>query len=175
MKFQRKQLSRSNKIARLVWRFVWLCLYLPSPTPFHAWRRMLLRMFGAKIGRGVHPYPRATIWAPWNLEMHDFSCIADNVDIYCVDKVCIGAHSTISQYSYLCTASHDYTSSDFDLVAAPIDIGSRVWIAADVFLGPGVIVGEGAVVAARSVVARDIPAWVVVAGNPAKIIKTRPA
>jgi len=66
--------------------------------------------------------------------MADHSCLSEAVDCYCVDKITIGAHSTVSQYSFLCTASHDYTDPKMPLTTAPIVIGERVWIAADVFV-----------------------------------------
>jgi putative colanic acid biosynthesis acetyltransferase WcaF len=134
---------------------------------------MLLRFFGARIDKGAHPYPRAKIWAPWNLEMGPHSCISDDVDCYCVDRVHIGAHATVSQYSYLCTATHDIEDPHMPLVTAPITIAAGAWVCADVFIGPGVTIGEGAVVGARSSVFRSVDPWAVVAGNPAKLIKQR--
>lgn len=166
-------LSNANKIARTLWHAVWLLLFKPTPRLFHPWRCFLLRLFGAKLGKAVHPYPSARIWAPWNLEMGDHSCLSEQVDCYCVDKICIGAHSTVSQYSFLCTASHDYTKASMPLVTAPITIGKRVWITADVFVGPGVTIGNGAVITARSSVFSDIPAWSVARGNSAIPIRTR--
>lgn len=166
-------LSLRNKIARSVWHFVWLLLYRPSPRLLHAWRCLLLRLFGAKLGKGVHPYPSARIWAPWNLEMGDHACLSEGVDCYCVAKICIGAHSTVSQYSFLCSASHDYSQAAMPLVAAPITIGEWVWITADVFVGPGVKIGDGAVVTARSSVFHDLPPWMVAKGNPAVAVKPR--
>jgi len=166
-------LNRKNKLARTLWNIVWLCLYRPTPRLFHAWRCLLLRMFGAKLGKGVHPYPSARIWAPWNLEMGDHACLSEHVDCYSVDKIRIGAHTTVSQYSFLCTASHDYTRPDMPLVTAPITLGDRVWITADVFVGPGVTLGDGAVVTARSSVFSDLPPWQVCSGSPAKPIKER--
>jgi putative colanic acid biosynthesis acetyltransferase WcaF len=130
-------------------------------------------LFGAKIGRGVHPYPSAKIWAPWNLEMGDHSCLSFNVDCYSVAKVEIGAHATISQYSYLCTATHDFMVPDMPLVTAPIRVGEGAWVAACAFVGPGVTIGEGAVVGARAVVTKNVEAWTVVIGNPARFIKKR--
>jgi putative colanic acid biosynthesis acetyltransferase WcaF len=59
------------------------------------------------------------------------------------------------------------------LVAAPITIGDRVWITADVFVGPGVTIGDGAVVTARSSVFGDLPPWMVARGNPAVPVKPR--
>ena len=88
-------------------------------------------------------------------------------------KISIGANTTVSQYSYLCTASHDYSDSSMPLVAAPITIGERAWITADVFVGPGVTIGDGAVITARSSVFTDIEPWVVARGNPAVKVKPR--
>ena len=162
-----------NKIGRVLWSIVWLFLYRPSPKIFHGWRRFLLRLFGANIGKGVHVYPSAKIWAPWKLEMDDHSCLSFDVDCYCVDKVHIGSHTTVSQYSYICTASHNFEHPNTPLITSPITIGNGAWVAADVFIGPGVIIGEGAVVGARSTVLKHIAPWTVVAGNPAQFIKKR--
>jgi putative colanic acid biosynthesis acetyltransferase WcaF len=170
---QVQRITLGNRVARAVWHMVWLVLYRPTPRLFHAWRCLLLRLFGAKLGNQVHPYPTARIWAPWNLEMGDHACLSEGVDCYCVAKIQIGAYSTISQYSFLCTASHDHSKAAMPLVAAPITIGERVWITADVFVGPGVTIGDGAVVTARSSVFSDLPAWIVARGNPAVPVKSR--
>jgi putative colanic acid biosynthesis acetyltransferase WcaF len=169
----KSQLSLRNRVARAVWGVVWVLLFLPSLRPMHGWRRWLLRRFGARIGEGVRVYSSARIWAPWNLVMGDFSVLGDQVDCYSVDRIEIGAHSIVSQYSFLCTATHDVDQADFPLVTAPIHIGSRVWVAADSFIGPGVTVGEGAVVGARSSVFKDVEPWSVVGGTPAKLIRHR--
>jgi putative colanic acid biosynthesis acetyltransferase WcaF len=139
----------------------------------HGWRRFLLRLFGAKMGLGTFAYPSVQIWAPWNLVMGDHSCLSHFVDCYCVDKVTLGHHATVSQYSHLCTASHDYNKADMPLISAPIVIADFAWVTADVFVGPGVTVSEGAVIAARSTVTRDVPPWTVVAGAPAKFVRLR--
>jgi putative colanic acid biosynthesis acetyltransferase WcaF len=162
-----------KKAARAAWGVVWALLYRPSPRVCHSWRRFLLRLFGARVARGAHPYPSARIWAPWNLEMGEHSCLADRVDCYCVDKVSIGPHATVSQYTYLCTASHDYHRPDMPLITAPIVIGAGAWVAADVFVGPGVTVGKGAVVGARSSLFGDVEPWTVTVGTPTRILKRR--
>lgn len=167
-------LSVSNKVGRLVWNAVWLLLYRPSPTPLHAWRRCLLRLFGATVARGAYPYPRAKIWAPWQLSMGKYSCLANDVDCYCVAPITLGERVTVSQYSYLCSASHNYLDPSMPLVTAPITIESEAWIAADVFIGPGVRIGQGAVVGARSTVTKDVEPWTVVAGSPPKTRGLRP-
>jgi putative colanic acid biosynthesis acetyltransferase WcaF len=90
-----------------------------------------------------------------------------------VATIRIGAHATVSQYCFLCTASHDIETADMPLVTSSIQIGEGAWIAADVFVGPGVKIGQGAVVGVRSTVLKDVEPWTVVAGNPAKFIKRR--
>jgi len=162
-----------NKTARLTWGITWLLLFRPSPRILHGWRRILLRLFGAKIGRGVRVYPSARVWAPWHLEMEDFSCLGPQVDCYCVAPIRIAAHAVVSQYSHLCSASHDYEHPDFPLITGPIVIGEGAWVATDAFVGMGVTVGPGAVVGARSSVFKDVEPWTVVGGNPARFIKKR--
>jgi putative colanic acid biosynthesis acetyltransferase WcaF len=163
--------TRSNRAMRVLWQVVWLLAFRPSPKSLHGWRRFLLRLFGAQIGAGAHPYPSVRIWAPWNLQMGPHSCLGPEVDCYCVDRVVIGAWATVSQYSFLCAATHDYRDPTMPLVTAPIAVGERAWVAADAFIGPGVTIGKGAVVGARASVFRDVEPWTVVGGNPARIIK----
>jgi putative colanic acid biosynthesis acetyltransferase WcaF len=169
-----RKIGAMNRVARALWQVVWLLLFRPSPTSFHVWRRVLLRCFGASIGRGAHPYPSARIWAPWNLVMGDDSCLAHYVDCYSVDLVHLGPRVTVSQYSYLCTASHDYTKRAMPLVTGPIRIKADAWVTAGVFVGPGVTIGEGAVVGARSTVTRDVAPWAIVAGSPPRTVGIRP-
>ncbi|MBK1718331.1 WcaF family extracellular polysaccharide biosynthesis acetyltransferase [Thiocystis violacea] len=172
-KLRPQVLTGRNKLARAVWELVWLLLFRPSPRIFHSWRCMLARLFGARLGKRIRLYPSARIWAPWNLTMEDHSCLGPDVDCYCVDKIQIGHQAVVSQYSYLCTASHDYRDRELPLISAPILIGAQAWVTADVFVGPGVTIGEGAVVTARSSVFGDIPPWVVARGNPATPYKER--
>lgn len=166
--------SLANRLCRGLWGIAWLVLFRPSPKPLHRWRRALLRLFGARIGEGVVVHPSARIWGPWNLEMGDHSCLSPHVDCYSVNSVRIGSYATVSQYSFLCTASHDLDHPDMPLTTAPIAIGNHAWVAADVFVAPGIIVGEGAVVGARSTVLRNVAPWTVVAGNPLRTLRKRP-
>ena len=165
--------SLGNRLMRGLWGLVWCLLFRTSPKLCHTWRLWLLRLFGAKIGKGCHVYSSCRIWAPWNLTMGDHSCLSFGVDCYCVDKVTIGSNVTVSQYSRLCTASHDYTYPDMRLIHAPITVRNQAWICADVFVGMGVTIGQGAVAAARAMVTKDVDPWAVVAGNPAKQVKQR--
>src|SRR5258706_16069137 len=84
---QRASLSWKNKAGRVLWNFCRMALYRSTPTVFHGWRRFLLRCFGATIAGSARPYPRARVWAPWNLVMQERSCLADDVDCYCVGRI----------------------------------------------------------------------------------------
>ena len=163
-------LTWKNKAGRALWNLGWLTLYRPSPVMFHVWRRLLLRLFGATMEAGARPYPSARIWAPWNLTMREESCLAANVDCYCVAPIELGRRAIVSQGTYLCSASHDFRAPDFALVTAPIHIADGAWVAARAFVGPGVSIGARAVVAACAVVVRDVAPGAVVAGNPARIV-----
>lgn len=168
-----KKISFANKLYRVSWFLVWILLFRPTPRFMHVWRVFLLRIFGANLGRGVHVYPTARVWAPYNLTMGERSCLGDYVDCYSVDKILIGDETTISQYSFLCTASHDYHKKNMPLITSPISIGSQVWITADVFVGPGVILPDGVVITARSSVLKSVPPWTVCSGSPAVAIRSR--
>ena len=75
-----------NRVLRFVWRIVYFLFFLPSPRPFHNWRIFLLKIFGAKIGKHCHIYPKVNIWAPWNLKLGNYIGIADDVKLYSNDN-----------------------------------------------------------------------------------------
>ena len=167
-------LSTRNKLARLIWSMVWFVLARPLPRSLgNPWKLMLLRIFGAKVHPKAVVYSSAKIYMPWNLEMHEYACLAPEVDCYNVVKISIGAHATISQKTYLCAASHDITKSSNPLITASIIIMDQAWVGADAFIGMGVTVGQGAVVGAKSAVFKDVEPWTIIGGNPAKFIKKR--
>lgn len=105
--------------------------------------------------------------------MEEYSCIASDVECYNVDKVFVGAHATVSQGAFLCTASHDISHPRNPLVTAPIFIREQAWVAARTYVGLGVTIGEGAVVGATASVYKDVEPWTIVGGNPARFIKKR--
>ena len=113
------------------------------------------------------------IEVPWNLTVGAHTVIGDEVVLYCLGAITLGDRVTVSQYAHLCAGTHDHTRADFPLLRHPITIGDDAWIATDVFVGPGVTIGAGTVVGARSNVFRDLPAWKVCVGSPAKPVKDR--
>lgn len=166
--------SNYNKIGRILWNICYWLLYRPfGLNIFNGYRNLLLKLFGAKIGKGAIVHSNAKIWAPWNLILGSYSCIGPTVDCYNQGKISIGNNTTISQKSYLCASSHNISSAKHTLSIKPIEIKDQVWVAADAFIGPGVLIEQGVVVAARSAVFKNVSAWTVVSGNPAVFIKKR--
>ena len=139
----------------------------------HAWRALVLRCFGAKIGRGCHIYPGAKIWAPWNLTCDDYAAIADGAEVYNPAPIHIGSRAILSQNSYLCGATHDYNDPAFPLLAYRMSIGAMAWVCARAAVAPGVQIGEGAVLGLASVATRDLEPWGVYAGSPAVRVRDR--
>jgi putative colanic acid biosynthesis acetyltransferase WcaF len=164
--------GRSAFIVQLWW-IVRATLFAWSPQILYGWRNALLRLFGARIGRHAQIRPSVCITYPWKLSIGDYSWVGDQVELYTLGNITIGSHSVISQRSYLCTGSHDYTKRTFDIYAKPILIGSEVWIASDVFVNPGVTIGDGCVVGVRSVVLDDLPLGKICYGNPAVPVRDR--
>ena len=163
-----------HKIKRLLWEIVWLFLFRPTPRwCLNGWRCWLLRLFGAKIGKGVRIQGSTKIWQPWKLIIDDNSWIDGGVSLYSVNDIIIGSNVVVSESAFICTASHDIHSPVFELITKPIFIQNFAWICSRATVLMGVTIGEGSVVAACAVITKNIESWTVVGGNPAKIISRR--
>ncbi|MBD0379784.1 WcaF family extracellular polysaccharide biosynthesis acetyltransferase [Paenibacillus sedimenti] len=162
-----------SKLIVMLWWFVQSTLFRLSLHNMYGWRRFLLILFGAKIGKGVRVRASAKFLYPWKVEIGNHSWIGDQVEFYSLDYIKVGEQCVISQKSYLCTGSHDIQDPQFGLVTKPILIENGAWVATDVFVYPGVSIREKAVVAARSTVTKDVPRNEVHAGMPAKFLKFR--
>ncbi|HEX3951511.1 MAG TPA: putative colanic acid biosynthesis acetyltransferase [Steroidobacteraceae bacterium] len=156
-----------------LWWLVQATLFRASPQLMYGFRRWLLRLFGARIGKGVIIRPSVSIPYPWKLQIGDYSWIGDHAVLYCFAEITIGKNVVISQKSYLCAGTHDFRTPTFDIQAFPIEVGDEAWLAADVFVAPGVKVGKGAVVGSRSSVFNDLPEMMVCVGSPARPVHAR--
>lgn len=170
---KRPYFGLGNKLARLGWIIVYLVFFRLSPTPLHAWRSFLLRLFGAKIGTANHIYPSARIWAPWLLETEEVVTIGSGAEVYNPGTVYLGHHTIVSQNAYLCGATHDYNSFGFEYIKRPIRTEPYTWICAHAIVLPGVVCGTGSVLGAGAVTSRSMDAWTVYAGNPARAVAQR--
>jgi putative colanic acid biosynthesis acetyltransferase WcaF len=165
--------SRGRLITMFLWGVAWKLLCAWTPKPLNPWRLMVLRAFGARI----HGYPfvhqSAHIHFPANLILHDRACLGEGAVAYTQGVVELRARCTVAQEAYLCTGTHDFSDPALPLVTAPIVVGEDAFIGARAFVLPGVTIGEGGVVGAASVATKNVPAWTIVAGNPARVLRQR--
>ncbi len=171
--YMRPSFRTGEKVKRLVWNVCRVLLYRTSPRPFHAWRSMLLRMFGATMGPNCHFYPGSRVWAPWNLVCADQVTAADGAEIYNAAPMRMGSHFIVSQDAFLCGATHDYDDPGFPLMAYEMKFGAYAWVCARASVAPGVSLGEGAVLGLGSVATRNLDPWTIYAGLPAVRVKDR--
>lgn len=165
--------SKNEKIRRLLWTITQATIFRFSPRRADNWRAWLLRCFGAKVGRVKLLRSTVRIEVPWNIEIGDGAQIGDRVYLYSLGPISIGEHTVISQFCHICAGTHDFERSDFPLLRVPIRIGDRCWIAAETYVAPGVTIADGVVVGARGGVMKDLPAWSVCIGSPAKPVRPR--
>ena len=141
--------------------------------PFSGIRIFLLRLFGAKIGKGVVVKPGVNIKYPWNLSIGNYTWIGENVWIDNLTHISIGNDVCISQGAYLLTGNHDFSKKTFDLMVKPITIEDGVWIGAKVIVCPGVTAESHAVLTAGSVATKNLAAYTIYSGHPAAAVKER--
>ena len=173
-KTAKRPYSTQEYIRRILWNWVRTLFIRPSPRMAYAWRRFWARLFGASIDSSSLFKSSTVIFHPWLLTIGRHSTLAEGVTVYNLGPIAIGDHTVLSQDVFLCAGTHDYTQPHLPLLRPSITIGSGVWICAGAFIGPGVTIGDNSIVGARAVVTRDIPPGMIVAGNPARVIKPRP-
>jgi putative colanic acid biosynthesis acetyltransferase WcaF len=156
-----------------LWHFVGSPIVRSNLVPISAFKCMFLRLFGARIGRGVYAKPGLRVKFPWYLVVGDHCWLGEDAWIDNLAPVTIGSDVCVSQAAYLCTGNHDWTSPNMKLFRRSIVLEDGSWVGARAIICPGVKLGQGAVAAAGSVVTRDIPPYQVWAGNPAVYVNSR--
>lgn len=155
-----------------LWRIIW-CVAFRTGIGGNRWRVMLLRLFGAQ----VHPTVAiaASVWIdyPWNLSIGCEGVISHRVKLNCNGSIHVGQRVRISQYTYICTHTHDTTTTAMTIRCLPVTVGDDVWIGADTYIDPGVTIGPRTVVGARTSVMNDAPADAIVVGNPGTAVRRR--
>lgn len=162
-----------NPIVRMSWYLINAIAFNSSAFIPYSIKRMLLRMFGAKIGLGVVIKPNLNIKYPWNLEIGKNTWIGEGVWIDNLDQVSIGSNACISQGALILSGNHDYSKTTFDLIVKPIHIGDGAWIGAKSIVTQGVNIGSHAVLAVNSVASSDLEGYWIYRGNPCQKIKER--
>lgn len=134
------------------------------------------RIFSALTGRPVDD--TFTLFPPFHTDCGKNIAVGKNVFINSGCKfqdqggIVIGDGALIGHNVVLATLNHSLAVRDRqDLIPGPIRIGKNAWIGSNVTILPGVTVGDGAVVAAGAVVTKDVPAYTVAGGVPARVLR----
>ncbi len=163
--------SISVRVKMLLWEACWTLLCSWTPKPMNPWRLFILRLFGARIKGNPFVHQRARIKIPWNLTLQNRACLGDRANAYSLGSVNISEGATIAQEAYLCTGTHDFANPSMPLQVGAIKVGKGAFVGARAMVLPDVSIAEYAVVGAQSVVTHNVPAFTVVAGNPARVLR----
>ena len=161
-----------NKAVLVIWYFVNL-LFFRSFFPLYGAKRMLLRLFGAKVGKGVVIKPHVSIKYPLKLTIGDYVWIGESVWIDNLAHVSLGDHVCISQGALLLCGNHNYKRSTFDLIVGEIVLEEGAWAGAKTIVCPGVKMGSHSLLTVGSIATRDLDPYFVYQGNPAVKVKER--
>ncbi|MCK5907632.1 MAG: WcaF family extracellular polysaccharide biosynthesis acetyltransferase [Flavobacteriales bacterium] len=162
-----------GKIIQLLW-YITNVLFLINPlNPISSLKVFLLKIFGAKMGKGVVVKPGVNIKYPWKLTVGNHVWIGENVWIDNLDEVKIGDNSVLSQGAMLLCGNHNFKKSSFDLITKPIVLEEGVWIGAKCTVTGGVVCKSHSVLAVNSVASINLDAYSIYRGNPAERIKSR--
>lgn len=163
----------AGPLKEALWLAVRLLLFQLCPFSLSALKRVVLRVFGARIGKGVVIKPEVKITFPWKLTLGDHVWLGEQCYLLNLGQTVIGNNVSVSQRAFLCTGSHDYRVPSFDLIVKPITVGDGAWLCAGCWVGPGVTVGTHAVLTAGSVATKALEPWGIYQGNPAVKVKER--
>jgi len=162
-----------NVLIRTLWYITNLLIMRNRFLPFSFSRTFFLRLFGARVGKGVVIKPGVTVKYPWRLQIGDFCWIGEGVWIDNLDNVVLGNNVCISQGAMLLCGNHNYRKPSFDLIVGQIILDEGAWIGAKAVVGPGVKVGSHAVLSVGSVASGDLEGWKIYRGNPAIAVRDR--
>ena len=166
-------LPGGNILSRFFWYFTDILFYLNPLMPISRIKVILLKLFGAKIGRGVIIKPNVNIKYPWLLNIGDNVWIGEKVWIDNLSLVVIGSNVCISQGALLLTGNHNYKKKAFDLILGSIVLEEGVWIGANAAVCPNVICKSHSILTVGSVATSDLKEYSIYQGNPAIKVRER--
>lgn len=164
---------KAGATKRLLW--IWVnAIFIKSNIFFASGIKVFfLRLFGAKIGKGVNIKPGVSVKYPWLLEIGDNAWIGEDVWIDNLTETYIGANTCVSQGALLLTGNHNFKKEAFDLIVGGIVLEEGAWIGAKATVCPGVRCKSHSVLAVGSVATKDLEAYGVYQGNPAVKVRER--
>jgi len=158
---------------RALWHFVNAVCLRNGLFPFSRLKVIILKLFGAKIGKNVVIKPGINVKYPWNLEIGDYSWIGECAWLDSLAPIIIGDNVCISQGAYICTGNHDWGDAAFSLRREPVIVEEGAWIGAKAIVLPGITIASHSIVTAGSVIARGTEPYMIYSGNPAAKIRER--
>ena len=172
-KFDNQWYQPGGKLKVLLWYF-FNALFMKNPLWPHSGSKVaLLRLFGAKVGKGVLIKPNVNIKYPWKLSIGNHVWIGEEVWIDNLGSVTIEDHCCLSQGALLLCGNHDYSKESFDLMVGEIHLKQGTWIGAKSIVTGGVTTGEESVLSLGSVASKDLDSYGIYRGNPAVKVKER--
>lgn len=164
---------QASKMKEILW-YLFKMLFFLSAFPFpNSFKSSILRMFGAKVGKGLVIKPRVNIHFPWKLTIGDNVWIGEETFLLNFEPLSIGNNVCISQRSFLCGGNHNYRDPAMSYRNGPITLMDGVWVGASVFVGPHVTIGVDSVIAAGSILTKSVGNNGVYQGNPAIFVGNR--
>ena len=162
-----------GRLKRLLWYFVNHLIFNHGLLPINGLKISILRLFGARLGKGIVLKPSINIKYPWRLSIGDYAWIGEGVWIDNLGQVEIGAHACLSQGCLLISGNHNYRAEKFDLLVGDIALEEGVWIGTKAVVCGGVRAGSHAVLSAGSVASSNLESWMIYRGNPAIPVRKR--
>lgn len=162
-----------NALKRFLWYFVNALVIKNHLNPISGIRVKALRLFGAKIGRGVVIKPGANVKYPWLLTVGDYSWIGEDVWIDNLAEVSIGSNCCLSQGAMLLCGNHNYRLPTFDLMVKPIIVEDGAWVGAKSVVCPGVTVGRDSILTVGSMATSNLEPGKIYQGIPAVVKSVR--
>ncbi len=165
--------SGKNGLIRTLWYFTNVLFFLNPLSPVSTLKVFLLRLFGAKIGKGVVIKPSVNIKYPWRLKIGNHTWIGEKVWIDNLADVEIGDNCCLSQGAMLLCGNHNYKKTTFDLIIGNIILNNGVWIGANATVTSGIVCSSHIVLTVNSVLTQNTESYKIYSGNPAKPVKER--
>lgn len=163
----------TNRIYNYCLDFELMLLRWVGHVPSHTVRNFFYKLAGIKLGKGATFHMWANFFKPNNIEIGAGTIIGDHAFIDGRSKVVIGKQVDIASSAMIYNSEHDLEKEDFSAIEEAVEIGDFCFIGPRAIILPGVRIGKGAVVAAGAVVTKDVEAFAIVGGVPAKEIGER--
>lgn len=157
----------AGKLKQVAWYCINIFFLKNSLVISSGLKVFLLKLFGARVGKGVVIKPSVNIKYPWKLSIGDHSWIGEKVWIDNLSDVIIGSSVTLSQGAMILTGSHDHTKTSFDFISFPVILEDGVWIGARAVVYGGVTARTHAILGIGAVAESNLNPYVIYKGNPA--------